>query len=203
MKFLKRLLPSPELDAMLGDITEEARRRSRLWYCGQLLAVLVVCSWRDVRKRPRLALRATSVGFATIVAYEVAGGIVFRVLDVLTNGGYYVSGYWLTLPNVLPDYPASMFVMMGINAFGLMLAGWAIARTHRGQGLAMALPFVVLMAPAPVASAAISTLLTRTNYVFVMHGLPVALLILWPPASILLGGILGTGAATPRERTTS
>ena len=62
---LRRLLPSHDIDALLGDIAEESRRRSRLWLWMQLAAVLIVGSWHDVRKHRLLALRAVSTGFAT------------------------------------------------------------------------------------------------------------------------------------------
>ncbi len=37
MRLLKRLLPSQDIDALLGDIVEESRRRSRLWYWSQIV----------------------------------------------------------------------------------------------------------------------------------------------------------------------
>jgi hypothetical protein len=58
---LERLLPSSDIDALLGDIAEEAPRRSRVWYWSQLFAVVVVASWRDVRAHTLLALRAFAV----------------------------------------------------------------------------------------------------------------------------------------------
>jgi hypothetical protein len=50
MTTIKRLLPSQDIDALLGDIAEEAPRRSRLWHWCQLLAIVVVASWRDARR---------------------------------------------------------------------------------------------------------------------------------------------------------
>ena len=46
MTTLKRLLPAHDIDALLGDIAEERPRRSRFWYWSQLLALVVVASWR-------------------------------------------------------------------------------------------------------------------------------------------------------------
>src|SRR5262249_13815668 len=65
MTALKRLLPSHDIDALLGDIAEERPRRSRFWYWSQLLAIVVVASWRDIRNHPLVALRAIVTGFAT------------------------------------------------------------------------------------------------------------------------------------------
>ena len=66
MTFLHRLLPSHDIDALLGDIAEERSRRSRFWYWSQLLAIVVVASWRDIRNHPPIALRAIVTGFATL-----------------------------------------------------------------------------------------------------------------------------------------
>src|SRR5215467_6993287 len=97
MTILKRLLPSQDIDALLGDIAEEAARRSRVWYWSQLLAVVVVASWRDAWKHPWLALRAIATGVGALALYFRAVFLLGRVVVVLTNGGYYIAGHWLTL----------------------------------------------------------------------------------------------------------
>jgi hypothetical protein len=65
-QLLQRLLPSQDIDALLGDITEEALQRSRLRYWGQVCAPPVVGSWHDVRRHPALALRAVGIGLFTL-----------------------------------------------------------------------------------------------------------------------------------------
>src|SRR5512138_2858613 len=99
MTMLKRLLPSQDIDSLLGDIAEEAPRRSRRWYWSQLLAVVVVASWRDARRHPWLALRAIATGFAALTLYFGTVQLIGRFIRVLSNGGYYIAGYWLTLPS--------------------------------------------------------------------------------------------------------
>jgi hypothetical protein len=145
MTTLKRLLPSQDIDALLGDIAEEAPRRSRLWYWSQLLAVVVVASWRDTWKHPWPALRAIATGAVALFLYFRVVFLIGRVIVVLTNGGYYIAGQWLTLshpPGPPPPYDALAVVV--INAIGFILSGWAIARFHRAHGIAMTIPFVFL-----------------------------------------------------------
>ena len=70
MMLLKRLLPAHDHEALLGDLHEERRRgRSLLWYGSQILAALVVGSWRDVRKHPILAMRGIATGLLALTAY--------------------------------------------------------------------------------------------------------------------------------------
>ena len=143
MTVLKRLLPSQDIDSLLGDIAEEAPRRSRLWYWAQLLAVFVVASWRDARRHPWLAGRAIAIGFATLTLYFGTVQVIGRFIRVLSNGGYYIAGHWLTLPSrPLPPAPYDVLVVQAIIALGFLISGWAIVRFHRAHGLALALPFL-------------------------------------------------------------
>ena len=86
---------------MLGDITEESRRRSRLWYWSQLLAVLLVGSWRDVRRHKGLAFRATVTGILTFPVFYlpavVAMLFVSAVLAILSLPAFVVGGAVLGL----------------------------------------------------------------------------------------------------------
>jgi hypothetical protein len=146
MTMLKRLFPAHDIDALLGDIAEESRHRSPIWYWSQLLALVVVASWRDARRHPLIALRAVATGFVTLTIYF--GGVQFvgRVVVVLTNGGYYIAGHWLTLsnpPGLRPLYDP--VIAVAINALGFVLSGWAVVRFHRAHGLAMAIPFLATM----------------------------------------------------------
>jgi hypothetical protein len=145
MKLPKRLLPSQDIDALLGDIAEESRRRSRLWYWSQIAAALVVGSWRDVRKRPLLALRAIATGVVTLTVYFTVVAAIARVMWVLSNGGYYVGGHWLTLPRGPLPSPYGELAVLGVNSLGFVLSGWAVVRLHRDDGVAMALPFSAIM----------------------------------------------------------
>jgi hypothetical protein len=145
MRFLNRLLPSEDIDALLGDIAEESRRRSRLWYWSQIAAAIVVGSWRDVRKHPLLAVRAVATGLVTLTIYFTIVAAIARVMWVLGNGGYYVGGYWLTLPREPLPSPYGEIAVLAVNSLGFGLSGWAVVRFHRAHGLAMAMPFLAIM----------------------------------------------------------
>ena len=123
-RLLRRLLPSPDTDALLGDITEEAHNRSRLWYWGQIAAVLVIGSRRDVRRHPLLALRSTAIGIVTSLALFAPALVLLRVVRVLSEGGYYVGPYWLTLPSTTIRWIPAL-----INTVGFAASGWAITRS--------------------------------------------------------------------------
>jgi hypothetical protein len=145
MMTLKRLLPSQDIDALLGDIAEEAPRRSLIWYWSQLLAVVLVASWRELRRHPWLTLRAIATGFATLTLYFGTVQLTGRVIRVLSNGGYYIAGHWLTLPpRPMPPPPYDVLTVLIINALGFLISGWAIVRLHRAHGLAMTTPFLSL-----------------------------------------------------------
>jgi hypothetical protein len=145
MSVLKRLLPSQDIDALLGDIAEESRRRSRLWYWSQIAAAVVVGSWRDVRKHPLLAVRAVTTGLVTLTIYFTIVVGIARVWWVLANGGYYLAGYWLTLPRGPLPSPYGELAVLAVNALGFGLRGWAVVRFHRDHGLAMATPFLAIV----------------------------------------------------------
>ena len=144
MNLLRRLLPSQDTDALLGDITEEARHRSRLWYWAQIVAVIVVGSWRDVRRHPVLAFRAVGVGLITLVVAFAPARALLHVVRVLSEGGYYVGPYWLTLP---PH--AFMWLPVVLNPLGFVASGWTVARVHRAHGIAMLLPWTLLVCVLP------------------------------------------------------
>ena len=143
-RLLRRLLPSPNTDALIGDISEEAPRRSRIWYWVQLVAVLVVGSWRDVRRHPLLALRAVGVGLLTIVVAFAPAPALLHFVRVLSEGGYYIGPYWLTLP---PH--AFMWLPVLLNPLGFAASGWTVARLHRSHGIAMLLPWMLLVGGLP------------------------------------------------------
>ena len=143
-QLLRRLLPSPDTDALLGDIKEEARHRSRLWCWAQIVAVIVVVSWRDVRRHPVLTLRAIGVGLTTLVVVFAPAPALLHVVRVLSEGGYYVGPYWLTLP---PH--AFMWLPVVLNPLGFVASGWTVARIHRAHGIAMLLPWTLLVCVLP------------------------------------------------------
>jgi len=144
MTMLKRLLPSQDIDALLGDIAEEAPRRSRLWYWSQILAAVVVASWQDVRKHPVLAGRATATGLLALAAFFYPVSVLRYLVRVTVSGGHYVGPYWLTLPQ------EALYVLPIIaNPIGFGVSGWVVARVHRAHGLTLVLPYVALVCALP------------------------------------------------------
>jgi hypothetical protein len=106
--------------------------------------VLVVGSWRDVRRHPLLALRAIALGIATLVVAFAPASAMLRVVRVLSEGGYYLGPYWLTLPpNAFRWLPAV------INPLGFAASGWAIVRAHRAFGMTLLVPWMLLVCVPP------------------------------------------------------
>ena len=194
MTLLKRLLPTQDVDALLGDITEESRRRSRLWYWTQLLAVLVVGSWRDVRRHKGLALRATVTGVLTFPVFYVPAVVAMRLVRVLSGGGYYIGPYWLTLPADSQIVATFLF-----NLIAFALSGWVVTRFHRAHGLAMVLPYLMLVCLIP--AAAIVRLITDVRGVHFAGSITYAgpsglfvsavMAILSLPVCVVAGAVLG------------
>jgi len=194
MTILERLLPSQDLDALLGDITEEARRRSGLWYWGQIAAVIVVGSFRDVRRHPLMALRAIAVGFAALVVMALMFQPILYGLLHLTDA---VENIWFrSLDHAQRDtFGFSVVLVSVVPMFygGLAASGWVVGRFHRAHGITLVLPFaalvplllllsaVVVKASVPAASQAA---LIRSSVDYVK--------LLAIPVSIVLGGYRST-----------
>lgn len=195
MRLLKRLLPLQDIDALLGDITEESRHRSRLWFAMQLVAAVVIGSWRDVRKHLLLALRAVVTGLVTLSVYFTVVAAIARVMWVLANGGYYVGGHWMTMPRGPLPSPFGELAALAVNTLGFGLSGWAVVRLHRAHGVAMAMPFlaiITLLALIPLTIVVTDTGPgTRTMPVLEMVWL-FGMMFLSIPGGVLLGGLLGT-----------
>lgn len=192
---LRRLLPSSDTDALIGDIVEEARHRSRFWYWVQIVAVIAVGSWRDVRRHPVLALRAVGVGLMTLVVAFAPASALLHVVRVLSEGGYYVGPYWLTLPpNAFRWFPGV------VNTVGFAASGWTIARFHRSQGLAMVIPWVLVvcavLASFVIAALAADTYPTVWTAPKIGGAISTALL----PFCVIGGGVLGLSGDTRSGR---
>jgi len=190
-RLLKRLVPTQDFDALLGDITEETPHRSRLWYWTQLAAAFVVGSWRDIRRHPPLALRAIGIGIATLVVVLAPASAMLRVVRVLSEGGYYLGPYWLTLPpNAFRWLPAV------VNPLAFAGSGWAIVRVHRAHGITLLVPWTLIVCGLP----AIMLLLIFRDAQSLPLTAPVVggiVSTLSLPVWILVGGAL---ALVPRRR---
>jgi hypothetical protein len=194
MRTLKRLLPSQDIDALLGDIAEESRRRSRLWFWMQIAAAVVDGSTREMRAHPLLALRAVATGVVTLTLYFTVVAAITHLMWVLANGGYYIGAYWLTLPRGPLPSPYGELAVIGVNLLGFGMSGWAVVRLHRSHGLAMAMPFLVTITSLAVIPLTIVVTDTgpgtRTMPLLEMAW-TFGTLFVSIPAGVLLGGLLG------------
>jgi hypothetical protein len=69
---------------------------------------------------------------------------MLRVVRVLSEGGYYLGPYWLTLPpNAFRWLPAV------VNPLGFAASGWAIVRAHRAFGMTLLVPWMLLVCVPP------------------------------------------------------
>jgi hypothetical protein len=65
-------------------------------------------------------------------------------MRVLANGGYYLAGYWLTLPRGI-TIALRRARQLCCQRTGIRLSGWAVVRFHRDHGPAAAMPFLVIV----------------------------------------------------------
>jgi hypothetical protein len=117
-----------------------------------------------------------------------------RVMWVLSNGGYYIGSYWLTLPpHPLPAPPYDVFTVLAVYVFGFVLSGWTVVHFHRAYGVAMAMPFIATMTSLALIPLTIvvtdSGPGTRTMPLLEM-ALTFGTLFLSIPVGVLLGGVI-------------
>jgi hypothetical protein len=103
---------------LLGDLLEErASGRSRAWLWRQVLIAVARSIVDEGRRHPVLTLRAVALASAVYCA----------VLVVTLFLGGFLSGY------IYPPMPESrwLVVFLLLEFVPALLAGWALARTHR------------------------------------------------------------------------
>ena len=115
-------------DTLRGDIAEErAAGRSFAWLAGQTAAAIAAQVARDLRGHPVLAMRAIATGYLLTMAWSRLGP-AFWPHPSETNHNSVVTYRLLTV-----------FVWP-------VIVGWAVARTHRAQSVAMVLSYVTFVA---------------------------------------------------------
>ena len=192
MRILRRLLPSQDIDALLGDITEEAPHRSHLWLWGQIAAVIVVGSFRDIRRHPLLALRAVAVGIAVLAVgalmFEPIIRTSLRLSDLVENA------WFRSVDRTLLERLNNTAFLVSVTALfygGLAASGWVVGRLHRRHGITMVLPFATLIALSLVALVIVVRLsATTASQAQVIRSWVDFVKLLAIPVSILLGGYL-------------
>ena len=143
-RLLKTLLPRHDHDALLGDLCEEYQRgRSIAWYCMQILAGVVVGSWKETRAHWVLALRAIAVGVAVLATagrlrlWDRLAYFQVELIYGLSNRPH----YWLGIVG-----PHTFFIWALVSALEFAVSGWAIVRLHRSHGTALVMPFTAVIA---------------------------------------------------------
>ncbi|HET9834125.1 MAG TPA: hypothetical protein VFP91_20520 [Vicinamibacterales bacterium] len=143
MRLVRRLLPSQDIEALLGDIAEEGRCRSRVWYWAQIAALLVIGSWKDFRAHKLLAVRAAIIGIATTMVL-IEAQLLLR--DVATGAGFTLGTTWIGFPSFWHyPYEASWSYRAFIElefVLSTIASGWIVVCSHRRHGVTMAVAFV-------------------------------------------------------------
>jgi hypothetical protein len=142
-----------------------------------------------------MALRAIAVGIATLVLLFAPASALLRVVRVLSEGGYYVGPYWLTLPpNAFRWFPGL------VNTLGFAASGWTIARFHRSHGIAMLMPFALLACALP-AIVLVNLAINRGPWILLtaprIGGIISSLSL---PACVLVGGLFGLTPTRKEQR---
>lgn len=176
-RLLEQLVPAQDHEALLGDLCEEYhRRRSISWYWLQILAAVIVGSWKDTRVHWALALRAIAVGVASFLAYFQA--VVIYGISNLPNR-------WLG--------PHPFVATHLLFVVGLIASGWVIVRLHRAHGIASVMPFTAV-----IAALMLTDVLRQALLMSAWTPVGVVILLLTGakcvsfPIGILLGGYLAT-----------
>ena len=197
-RLLKRLLPNQSHEVLLGDLCEAYQHKpSATRYWREVLTALPVGAWRDIRTHKRLAARAIATGLATLIAAGALMLLIFETVTVLSNGGYMLGSYWITLPpHIWP--PRSLFLLAILSILSstapFAASGWMVGRFHRVHGTGMVLAYlgfllplllvllgrIALTAPGPRAVSLYGLMMSMTQTFVVI------------PISVLMGGFRGT-----------
>jgi hypothetical protein len=126
-RLLARLVPGHDHDALIGDLYEErARGRSILWYYLQILAAILLGSWKAVRANKGAAIGAIAAGFGFQIAF---GNALLLVRLAARWAGYPVSGIVAEFLQISAD----------------MFLGWSLVSLYRSYGVTLLLAFRAAM----------------------------------------------------------
>ena len=124
---LARLVPGHDHDALIGDLYEErARGRSTLWYYVQIVAAILLGSWKAVRANKGAAIGASAAGFGFQIAF---GNALLLARIAARNTGHPVTQIVAELLQISSD----------------LLLGWSLVRLYRSYGITMLLAFRTAM----------------------------------------------------------
>jgi hypothetical protein len=202
---LKRLGSAGKNESLIGDLVEQLQNgRSAAWYWRQAVGSILAATGRDVRDHKVLALRAIAVGIGSMWMFWVLASIPLRILWVLSNGGLYVAGHWITVDYSWMHYRAYLALLLTV--VGSAGSGWIVARLHREHQTAMVFAFLVAVVVAGAVQLAVQVRLVGWPIRPLMQSaLAVGVLFLVAPMSILIGGLwtdYGTSTTGARQNAT-
>jgi hypothetical protein len=133
-------------EPLIGDLLEEYRGgRSSLWYWRQVLIVIMLSTYREIRAHKSLAIRALAV---TFFVYHFLWLVVVRMaLNEIQRAVFWMFAGPRGLPGWPPYYDDFHRVLLTLAG---VATGWIVAKLHRQRGTAMvllcatALPFLEL-----------------------------------------------------------
>jgi len=145
-KLAEALLRRMDVDpSLVGDLVEQyAAGRSRLWLWRQALLAVVVGNATSIWKHRLLALRALMVGILTVSMLRAATFVPTQAglrMFGISVGNYLLETQHETLRFIFMRYHLFDLPLVGADCLIYGLAGWLVARTHRGQRAAMVLLF--------------------------------------------------------------
>jgi len=200
-----RLASGPNRESLCGDLAEQYRRgRSSAWYWRQAIGSILAGTARDITDHKLLALRAVTVGFASMWTFWGLASVPLRVIWVLSNGGLYVGGHWMTIDYSWMHYRGYLALLLIV--VGSAGSGWIVARLHRDHQTAMVLAFLVTLILAAAAQLVIQVRLVGWPIRPMIHSAPTLIvLFVVTPISALVGGFwtdYGTRTTGARQNAT-
>jgi hypothetical protein len=202
---LKRFGSAGRTESLTGDLVEQFRKgRSASWYRRQAIGSILAAIVRDVSGHKLLALRAATVGLASMWIFWALASVPLRIIWVLSNGGLYVGGHWMTLDYSWMHYRGYMALLLIV--VGSAGSGWIVARLHRDHQTAMVLAFLVTLVLAAAAQLVIQVRLVGWPIRPMIHSVPtIIVLFVVTPISALVGGFwtdYGTRTTGARQNAT-
>ncbi len=189
----------------MGDLVEQFRRgRSSSWYWRQTVNAMFTGAIQDVREHKLLALRAVGIGVSSMWMFWALASLPLRTIWVLSNGGLYVGGHWMTLDYSWMHYRGYLALLLIV--VGSAGSGWIVARLHREHQTAMVLAFLAALVLAAAAQLVIQVRLVGWPVRPMIHSAPtIIVLFVVTPISVLVGGLwtdYGTRTTGARQNAT-
>jgi hypothetical protein len=211
---LERTTSDEKRESLIGDLLEQfVHGRSAAWYWRQAIGSILAGSARDIRDHKLLAVRAVSVGLASMWVFSAVVRFALQVLWVLASGGVYIGGHWIRLDYGWIRY--RMYIAFLLTLFGSAASGWIVGRMHRDRQAPMVLAYLTSALVAAIVQMAVQIrLIGWTIRPVAQYPQTIVLFFVLVPIAILVGGVMSlrplevsfqwhpSGAATTADRET-